>query len=131
MTVLLLGFTEKSPPLEAFGALKTLSQLKESQKPLGCDPATSRDCENNIAVYEDHLLPENQIVVLGIDGRLKSFNLMTGKMYWESSLEMNLIESLDEDQDLLSEYYIPTLSGDIIAFSNTSLWNTTAKVRDF
>lgn len=44
---------------------------------------------------------------------------------------MSLIESLDTEADDLSEYYIPTTSGDILAFSNTSLWNTTAKVRDF
>jgi len=44
---------------------------------------------------------------------------------------MTLIESLDSEAELLPEYYIPTLNGDILAFSNTSLWNTTAKVWDF
>ena len=62
---------------------------------------------------------------------MSSYNLITGKKYWDSSLEMSLIESLNSEEDDQQEYYISTVNGDILAFSNTSLWNTTAKVRDF
>lgn len=46
---------------------------------------------------------------------------------------MLLIESvnLTQEQDFKEEYYVPTLHGDILGFSNTSIWNTTAKVKDF
>ena len=127
VTVLSLTLFGKSPPADA-GALKALSQLKENQKPVSCEEGIAGSCQNPIAVYADDLLPDNQIIVLGIDGRMKSYNLLTGKKYWESTLEMTLIESLDSEAELLPEYYIPTLNGDILAFSNTSLWNTTAKV---
>lgn len=77
-------------------------------------------------------MPEHQIVVIGIDGSLKSYNLLTGSKYWESSLEMSLIDSYDSlYSDRVDEFYVPTLNGDILAFSSTSIWNTTAKVSDF
>jgi outer membrane protein assembly factor BamB len=75
---------------------------------------------------------DHQILVLGIDGTLKSFDLITGKLYWESSLEMTLLDSyVTPENDKNDEYYVPTLSGDILAFSSTSIWNTTARVSDF
>lgn len=69
---------------------------------------------------------------MGIDGSLASYNLYTGEKYWESSLEMTLIDSYDsQDSKWKAEYYVPTIEGDILAFSTTSIWNTTAKVSDF
>ena len=71
-------------------------------------------------------------MVLGIDGTLKSYDLLTGKQHWESSLEMTMLDSYDSiDSDKREEYYVPTIQGDILAFSSTSIWNTTAKVSDF
>jgi len=55
-------------------------------------------------------LPEHQILVLGIDGVLKSYDLITGKLYWESSLEMSMVDSYDSaDSEKNEEYYVPTL----------------------
>ena len=56
----------------------------------------------------------------------------SGDLAWRSSLGMTMIESIDQPEDSqLQEYYVPTLNGDILAFSNSYIWNTTAKISDF
>ena len=70
--------------------------------------------------------------MVGIDGSLTSFNILTGEQYWTSSLDMTMIESIDiKTAKPSSEYFVPTLGGEILAFTSESIWNTKTKVSDF
>ena len=70
--------------------------------------------------------------MVGIDGSLASYNILTGEQYWTSSLDMTMIESIDiKTAKPSSEYFVPTLGGEILAFTSESIWNTKTKVSDF